>query len=311
MSTGMAARSSLHDRSRFRLLTEAVERLLARCESDTALVEPSRLRERLEALDRLDVYFPCSPAPGAFTRLGQDMLDRANTIRSRLEIINGTFYESIRCQIQGGLHGNSLIQSIPKSLTSRTGYKPASGFGYDYFDELLSGVFRFQEPDDRHIPRDVEKMPYQPTPARHIFDLIDRTALTAADVFVDLGSGLGHVAMMVSIITRACSLGIEVEAPYVERAQQCARSLNLNRVVFVHEDAREADLRGGTLFYLFTPFVGSVLRAVLNRLKHEAAARPIRICCFGPCAPIVAAESWLVATTLPRADFITMFCSRA
>jgi 16S rRNA A1518/A1519 N6-dimethyltransferase RsmA/KsgA/DIM1 with predicted DNA glycosylase/AP lyase activity len=150
---------------------------------------------------------------------------------------------------------------------------------------------------------------YQPTPARHIFHMIAVTALTASDVLVDLGSGLGHVPLLVSTCTGASSVGIEVEASYVERARQCAQRLNLNRVAFIHQDARAADLSGGTIFYLYTPFTGSTLRCVLNLLRREAATRRIRICTYGPCTSVIAEESWLVATAAPATDRISVFSS--
>jgi hypothetical protein len=293
-------------------LTDALQRLIVQLENDSLLTEPYLLRERLDALDRLDAYFPCIPQEAAgFARFGQGLSRRAKAIRDRFEAVNTDLYKSIRWQIQHGLQPHDLLRWLPSSLPVEYLYTPANGMGYDYIDELISGVFGFEEPEDEHIPREPEKLFYQPTPAWHIFSLISLTALTSDDVFVDLGSGLGHVPMMVSICTEARSLGIEIEATYVERAQQCARGLNLNQVTFIQQDAREADLSEGTVFYLYTPFVGSILRKVLKRLRREAAARQIRICCYGPCTSVVAEESWLAATTTPDANLVTVFRSRA
>jgi hypothetical protein len=50
------------------------------------------------------------------------------------------------------------------------------------------------------------------TPVRHILRLIAAGALSEADVFVDLGSGLGHVPLLASRLTGVRSFGIEVEA---------------------------------------------------------------------------------------------------
>jgi hypothetical protein len=61
----------------------------------------------------------------------------------------------------------------------------------------------------------------------------------------------------------------------------------------VNLDAREADYAGGTVFFMFTPFVGSMLQAVLDRLYREAKRRPIRVCTFGPCTLEVAKQPWL------------------
>jgi hypothetical protein len=182
--------------------------------------------------------------------------------------------------------------------------------GYDYLDELVSGVLQLEEPNAGPVNRDSEIVFYQPTPARHIFRLIEQAALTATDVLVDLGSGLGHVSLLVSICTDACSIGIELESSYVERARQCAQKLNLDRVRFIQQDARAADLSSGTVFYLYTPFTGSMMSRVLNLLRHEAATRRIRICSYGPCTSVIAEEPWIEATATPEPHRVAVFSSR-
>jgi SAM-dependent methyltransferase len=182
--------------------------------------------------------------------------------------------------------------------------------GYDYLDDLVSGVLEFDEPDAGRVAAEREMVFYQPTPARHILSLIGLTALDASDVLVDIGCGLGHVPLLVSACTDAQCMGIELDETYVECARRCAQKLNLNRVTFIRQDAREADLSSGTVFYLYTPFTGSILDDVLGMLRREAARRPIRICTFGPCAHLIAEERWLEAMETPRADRITVFCSR-
>ncbi len=154
-----------------------------------------------------------------------------------------------------------------------------------------------------------EMVSYQPTPARHIFDLIRQTALTERDSLIDLGSGLGHVTLMVSICTSASCTGIELEPSYVGCARKSARSLNLNNVKFIQSEVRTADLSGGTVFYLYTPFSGAILRDVLNSLRNEAVRREVRICTFGPCTQVVAAEHWLSAIGPVEKDRIAIFYS--
>jgi hypothetical protein len=78
----------------------------------------------------------------------------------------------------------------------------------------------------------------------------------------------------------------------------------------VAQDARVTDLSSGTVFYLYTPFAGSILRQVLDRLRSVAAARPIRVCTFGPCTSVVADERWLEATAEPVTDWVVVFNSR-
>jgi hypothetical protein len=290
-------------------LIDAFERLVEQFdENEALLLDPSQLRQRVEALDLLDSHFTDAPQP--ISANTAELYRRARAIYARLEAVNCELYEGIRGDIQRGGRPGALLRWAASSAEMEDVAGPANGMGYDYLDELISGVFQFDEPDVEPVRR-AEMVLYQPTPARHIFHLIGLTALTATDVLVDLGSGLGHVPLLAAILTSARSIGIELEGMYVERARQCAQRLNLNRVTFIREDARAADLSAGTVFYLYTPFTGSILSSVLSRLRREAAARPIRICTYGPCTSVVAKESWLEASAAPVAHRIALFRSRS
>ena len=290
-------------------MIDALERLVEQFdENEALLLDPGQLRQRVEALDLLDAHFPDDPQP--ISANTAELYRRARAIYARLEAVNCALYNGIRGEIQRGDRPGALLRWAASSAEIEDVAGPANGMGYDYLDELISGVFQFEEPDDEPVRR-AEMVLYQPTPARHIFHLIGLTALTATDVLVDLGSGLGHVPLLAAILTSARSIGIELERTYVERARQCAQRLNLNRVTFIQEDARAADLSAGTVFYLYTPFTGSILSSVLSRLRREAATRAIRICTYGPCTSAVAAESWLEATAAPVPHRIALFRSRA
>jgi hypothetical protein len=204
-----------------------------------------------------------------------------------------------------------LLRLVPgeKDRRAHSAHR-ATGEGYDYLDELIDGIFQFETPDDAGLQREPELVPYQPTPARHIFDLIDRLALTANDVLMDLGSGLGQVPMLASLCTVAQAIGIEMEPGYVESARRSAQALNLCRVTFIQQDARAADLSAGTVFYLYTPFIGTVLRRVLDNLRRETVSRSIRVAAYGPCVPTIAKEPWLEVLETPNTDRIAMFRSR-
>ncbi len=229
---------------------DALSRLVAHLENDASLVEPQRVRERLNALDRLDGYLPGNlQASGGTAPIAPELLLRALAVRSRLDWINTAFYEEIRRQIQLRLGPCSLLRSLIEEDLSA----PCHGLGYDCVDEVISGVFQFEEPQGDSSSRDPERLFYQPTPARHIFRLIELTALDASDIFVDLGSGLGHVPMLVSICTEARSFGIEIERAYDACARECAQRLHLDRATFLQGDVLEVDLSLGTVFYLTRP----------------------------------------------------------
>jgi hypothetical protein len=292
-------------------LIDALQGLVERLENDPSFFEPNRLHERLEALNFLDAYVSDAPQRVFGDELyAEELNGRARAIYARLEAANCELYGAIRNEIQRGIRPEALLQwASSAKIVDTPG--PLNGVGYDDLDELISGIFQFEEPDEGSVKREPEKVFYQPTPARHIFSLIGQTALTEEDVLVDLGSGLGHVPLLVSICTPARSLGIELEATYVERAQECAQNLRLNRVTFFHQDARAADLSAGTVFYLYTPFTGSVLHGVVTLLRSEAKTRRIRICTYGPCTSVVAQETWLETTTAPETNRIVMFSSRS
>ena len=172
-------------------------------------------------------------------------------------------------------------------------------------------MLELREPGGAPVRPGPEEVFYQPTPVRHILRLIAVSGLSEGDVLVDLGSGLGHVPLLASILTAARCVGIESEAAYVACARECAERLGLSRVSFMHQDVREADVSAATVFYLYTPFTGGLLRNVLGRLEQESAQRAIRVCTFGPCTVEVAREPWLrLAGDAPETDRIGCFWCR-
>jgi len=290
----------------------ALHNLILELEEDRSLGELHRFRERIEALDSLDAYH----LHRQFSALDSESIEavlyrRARAVYAELEATNVKFYETIRDEIRRGAGPRTLLRWTIKSGRVGDALSLGTGESYDYLDELASGVLRFVKPDAQIVELPAEMVPYQPTPARHIFDLIRRTQFTERDVLIDLGSGMGHVPLLVSVCTGTRSIGIEVEAAYVNCARQSAHELNLNNVTFIHQDARKADLSCGTIFYLYTPFLGTILRAVLDLLQREAASREIRVCTFGPCTPSVGRESWLESVnTAEAAGQIAVFRSR-
>jgi hypothetical protein len=275
-----------------------LKKLVDESRLDRSLTDAERFRERADALERLDAFDLSSQRSSQNVNDGEAALYRqALALRSKLEAANSELYESIRERIRRGIGREALLRWAVGIDNIGPGSRDVdlrdAGDSYDHLDELVRGVLRFATPDEPRIELSPEMVAYQPTPARHIFGLIQRTKLTAQDLFIDFGSGLGHVSLLVAICTEARALGIELEPSYVECARVAAQELRLTGVTFVVQDAREADLSSGTIFYFYTPFRGAILRATLDRLRAEAAKREIRVCTFGPCTPVVAAESWL------------------
>jgi hypothetical protein len=276
-------------------------------EAKSSLFEPEQVRARLDVLDDLDAGFGDFDSGPFKNDRNERIYHRVKAIRTRLEAVNAELYQFIRSEILHGAQPHTLLQWIQASANRDETGSPDPGLAYDYRDELVSGILQFREPSEANLHRVREMVFYQPTPVRHILQLITANALSEADVLVDLGSGLGHVPLLASLLTGVQSLGIEVEGAYVASAQECAQSLHLSRVRFIHEDATVADLSSGTVFYLYSPFTGSILADVLERLRKESTRRPIKICTLGPCTCTVAQESWLQASALAHPGQITIF----
>lgn len=268
-------------------------------------MEQGQLRQRLQILDQLDTWFP-DANPTARIHLDADLYERAESLRARLDAANAAFYHSVRARIQHGERPDLLLQCAHSSEAP-----PPPGLGYDFLDEFVAGVLQLDEPSEAPGQPDPEMVFYQPTPARHIFHLFRLAHLSVSDTLIDLGAGLGHVSILTSICTGARCVGIEVEEAYVASARRCAENLNLDRVRFVREDVRTADFSAGTIFYLYTPFRGAILDAVLGRLRRETENRSIRIATFGPCTEMVARESWLTASMPADPERVALFSSRS
>jgi hypothetical protein len=280
-------------------------------ERDGSLFEPDRLRARIEALDHIDAWLSdCGATNGCAKPGSAQSFQRAGAFNARLESANKAIYRQLRKEIQRGCGAERLLRLAQLSSQEGREARAAQNEGYDDLDDLISGLLQFDVPEIENLALPREMVPYQPTPARHIFDLIGRTALNADDVLVDLGSGLGHVSILASICSDARSIGVELEAGYLRCARKCARALNLHAVKFVRRDVRKADFSSGTVFYLYTPFVGSILRTVLDHLQREARTRSFRICALGKCTPAIAAEPWLEALGEWRTDRIALFRTR-
>ncbi|HLJ90284.1 MAG TPA: class I SAM-dependent methyltransferase [Candidatus Angelobacter sp.] len=275
---------------------------------------PGELRRRIEMLDLLEAGLDGSATVESALR------QRAKIQQARLESSNRAVYESIRQDIRRGAGTSGPgLSSLQKWIPDWHIFANSSyGTHYDYLDELIGGVFFSGEPTAALVRLEEDMVPYQPTPARHILDLIVQATPGEQDVFIDLGSGLGQVPILVSICTGAKCVGIEIEPSYVDYARKIAADLGLSRVLslgvdkvtFVRADARSADLSTGSIFYLYTPFTGAILRDVLDHLRREASTRAVRICTYGPCAQLVAQENWLNATGPADPGRITIFHPR-
>jgi len=273
--------------------------LIETLECNATLHDPQHLGERLDALDRLELL------QLTVTAIEPALRRRIVDVQERFGALNADLHARMRDAIRCGQRPPLLAQCLDDARLNDGG-----GDGYDWRDELIGGVLQLQPPAPSDTLQPANMVAYQPTPSRHIFSLLAQAQLTAKDVLVDLGSGLGHVPLLAAVCTDAGSIGIEREPAYVACAQAAADALQLSHAHFHCMDARATDFACGTLFYLYTPFAGAVLQSVLDALRREAQRRVLRIAAHGPCVSALAAQPWLETDLPARADRIMLFRPR-
>jgi hypothetical protein len=123
---------------------------------------------------------------------------------------------------------------------------------------------------------------YHPSGVAAIVRALADVPVQREDVLYDLGAGLGKVVLSAHLLTGVTARGIEVQPGLVARARAAAARLGVDtQVQFTEADAQHADLDSGTVFYLYAPFTGATLRAVLARLERVATERAIVVCALG------------------------------
>ncbi len=277
-----------------------IEDDLAALEGDAGLLAEEAFSARARALEELEAGIldgmEALEARRAHAPALVALRRRAMALEARLARVDAALFARLRAAIQhGGLRGEALRRELLWLAPPPDG-GPDDG-GYDALDALVAGVLLDESPPATVRPElrgwDPEMVPYQPTPARIVLELAARVRPADGDVFYDLGAGLGQVCVLVHVLSGVRAVGVEIDPVLWTYGERMARRLGLPEVTFIVGDAREVDLTPGTLFFLYTPFTGSLLETVLARLRLVAAQHPIRLASYGPCTPVVARQKWL------------------
>lgn len=139
-------------------------------------------------------------------------------------------------------------------------------------------------------------VPYLPCPVDALLRMVDRVGVHSADVFVDLGAGVGRAAALVHLLTGAATIGIEIQPALVLASRALTSRLKGLRFSAVEGDAARlaGDITIGSIFFLYCPFGSDRVETVLDDLELIAQARPIRVCSVDlplPPRPWLALES--------------------
>lgn len=153
--------------------------------------------------------------------------------------------------------------------------------------------------DGPELPRGC--VPYLPCSVEVLLRMIDEAEVTAADVFVDVGAGVGRALAAVHLLTGAAVIGLEIQAALAAAAARLMARLGDARCASIEGDAARlvGQVANGSVFFLYCPFGGERLERMLDALEAVARARPIRLCCVD--MPEVA-RPWLAPVASVRGD---------
>jgi hypothetical protein len=265
---------------------QQISAAIADLERDPLLCQPDHFAERIRAIDFLELQTMDEAADG--------LAARAQALKNRLDEVNEALFAHLLAGIQANDRAafRQIIRSLEHPFPTET---DDADVGYDEMDALVNGLLDVPLVPGEPGPLEPDMIYYQPTPARIVLRLLDELRPTREDVFYDLGSGLGHVPILVNLLADIPAKGVEIEASYCRYSLERLKKLCLSQVAFVNADARHAAYEDGTIFYLYTPFRGEILRQVLGRLETLSHQRRIRICTYGPVTALVGRQRWLEA----------------
>lgn len=161
--------------------------------------------------------------------------------------------------------------------------------------------------DGPELPRGCA--PYLPCPVDAVIAVIDEAALNSTDLFVDVGSGIGRVGLLVRLLTGAGVIGIEVQSSLVALSRSYAQELKVERFAIVCGDASKwiRYIPTGSVFFFYCPFSGLRLHRVMDELEGIAKMRPLRLCGVNTSFP---RRPWLAAARRRRGD-LQVYYTRA
>lgn len=265
------------------------------------LYQQKNFSARVEALDFIDFHI-IGHIDALLLQIGPPdelllLRQEADKLKVELERIDNQHFDELRVAIQAGAYKipgfKTLIEECTDLDLSPNGQEE---IGYDNLDVFINGLLPGPAIRTEVQTLEEEMVYYQKTPARIVFEMVEQVRFNGEDVFFDIGSGLGQAAMLVNLLAGVKVKGIEFEPVFCEYACGVNAVLNLPDVEFVNIDAREADYSDGTVFFMYTPFKGTMLLQVLERLRQQSVQRKITVITYGPCTSEVALQDWLFPT---------------
>ncbi len=259
-----------------------IQSYIEEMENDLSLYEEKNFDDRIDAIDfigfpiigQIEELLAKTAQPDKLLLLKH----RAQKIKSELEGIDNSLFQKLQENIRkGGYTGKEFRKLVKKYVDFNlddNGHQQEPG--YDNLDIFINGLLSpLQSMPEQTKDLEPEMVFYQKTPARIVFELIEKCNLTKDDVFYDIGSGLGQVTLLVNLLTGTKAKGVEFEPAFCDYSRDCATKLNLSNITFINADARQADYSDGTIFFMYTPFNGGILQEVLEILRKESLLKKL------------------------------------
>lgn len=264
-----------------------------RLQNNQALWQPQNLLGRAQALSFVAYLRQLARArrhqPEVTT-----LYEQALAYQEAWQRLNETLFAHFRSQIRDhGWRGAQLRAEFDQFTDYRAPHFGQEQLAADGLDLLLQGIWESAPLPAESQLRHAEMVHFERTPARILLELLDRLAPAPTDHFYDIGAGLGGLLFLVHSLLGIRATGVEYQASYCAYAAARCEELDLTGVAMVQADAQTHDYAAGTIFFLFTPFRGHLLQAVLDRLQTVADQHAIAIGAYGPCARVVGQQTWL------------------
>lgn len=186
-----------------------------------------------------------------------------------MELAHRSSAERARLALERGEHDPARFRA------SLLGVAPRSR---DAWFDLVLGLEEHYD-DGGELPRGC--VPYIPCAVDTVVQAVDEAEISAADVFVDVGSGVGRVVTLVHLLSGATAVGLEIQSPLVRAARDLASKLRLSRVSYAHGDASQllGSVPTTSVLFLYCPFSGERLTRLVDEVVEPLArARCLRIC---------------------------------
>ncbi len=191
---------------------------------------------------------------------------RAAELLASLRVRALEVHADLRARLRSGvLHGAALracVEAIPEDLR----------------DSWIEEVPDVASPPMEEPTYERGLVPYVPSGVAEILHAVDASGVGPRQTLVDLGSGMGKVVMLASLVSGARGLGIELDPTLARASRDAAESLSIARVRIVQGDARTVELAEGDTFFMYLPFTGAPFATVMQRIEEIARHKRVVLC---------------------------------